>query len=55
MKPETRGRKAAHNHGKRADSALNMRVPGEFLAEWKRKAKAWKMPLSAWVVHKLNS
>jgi hypothetical protein len=52
---ETRGRKAAHNQGRKANSALNMRVPGEFLAEWKRKAKARKMPLSAWVVHKLNS
>jgi predicted HicB family RNase H-like nuclease len=55
MKPVTRGRKAAHNHGRKADSALNMRVPGEFLAAWKRNAKAWKMPLSAWVIHKLNS
>jgi hypothetical protein len=52
---ETRGRKAAHNQGRKANSALNMRVPGEFLAQWKRKAKACKMPLSAWVVHKLNS
>lgn len=55
MKPETRGRKAAHNHGKRADSALNMRVPGEFLEAWKRKAKTRKMPLSAWVIQRLNS
>jgi hypothetical protein len=55
MKPETRGRKAAHNRGKRADSALNIRAPGEFLAEWKREAEARKMPLSAWVIRKLNS
>jgi hypothetical protein len=55
MKPETRGRKAAHNRGKRADSALNMRVPGEFLAQWKRKAKASNKPLSAWVIQRLNS
>jgi predicted HicB family RNase H-like nuclease len=52
---EARGRKAAHNHGRKADSALNMRVPGEFLAAWKCKAKASKKPLSAWVIHRLNS
>lgn len=49
-----RGHKAAQKHPLPADSHLNIRVPGPYKAAWESAARAQGVPLSEWVVVRLN-
>lgn len=49
-----KGHKAAQKHPIPADSKLWIRVPGPYKRRWEEVAEARGVPLSEWVVGRLN-
>lgn len=49
-----KGHKAAQKHPIPSDDKLHIRVPGPYKAAWESAARAVGIPLSEWVVGRLN-